>query len=75
MKCPACGHLVLGPLDGRTLAESQGERIRKALEFHEGRVASAARMLGISRATVYRWKQKELKRGKDVHSGSDTPRP
>lgn len=75
MRCPNCGHLVLSPLDGRSLAESQGERIRKALEFHEGRVSSAALMLGVSRATIYRWKKKESERGKNLHPRGDAPRP
>ena len=42
------------PIANGTLQETQEVLIRQALEQHGGNVSSAAKALGISRATLYR---------------------
>jgi transcriptional regulator of acetoin/glycerol metabolism len=55
VKCPNCGHLVLLREDLRTLHELQDERMNAALQRYGKDVTAAARSLGISRSSVYRW--------------------
>jgi len=46
--------IIVGPPPGRTLAEQEREAIRETLEQTRGRLAVAARRLGISRTTLWR---------------------
>lgn len=40
---------------GFTLAEARKSKIREALRRTEGNATAAAKLLGISRSTLYRW--------------------
>ena len=46
--------LIVRPPPGRTLAEQEREAIRETLQQTSGRLAVAARRLGISRTTLWR---------------------
>jgi transcriptional regulator of acetoin/glycerol metabolism len=62
VKCPNCGHLVLLREELRTLQELHDERMRAAMQRYGKDATAAARSLGISRSSVYRWLKRQAER-------------
>jgi hypothetical protein len=58
-KCPACGCLVLIREDARTLRDVVDQRYRAALSRFGDDYTAAARSLGVSRSTFYRWAERQ----------------
>jgi hypothetical protein len=57
--CADCGAAVLSAIEqpSRTLDELERDAIKRALERANGNVTEAARVLGVHRSKLYRWRQ------------------